>query len=97
MASDFEAAESLAAAAKAGARLGTLRALRDRLARQIDGTDSARDVASLSQRLMDVLVQIDELGGGEQAKPKETGLSDFERRLAERQATAKAPRRTKSG
>ena len=52
---------SLERIAKAGDRLATLRALRDYLARALDDTDSARDQASLSARLTDVLIQIQEL------------------------------------
>jgi hypothetical protein len=77
-------------------RLGTLKALRDRLAADIDGTTSARDVAPLAQRLMDVLAQIDELGGGLKVAEKKTGLSDFEQRLRDREQ-AKNSRRSKSG
>lgn len=40
-------------------RLHALRELRDRLAVDLDECGSARDVAALSQRLMDVLAQID--------------------------------------
>ena len=79
-------------------RLRVLRALRDRLAVDLDGCRSLRDVASLSQRLMDVLVQIEALTGAASAgKPERgTGLSEFEARLAERQSGAagagRAPR-----
>ena len=52
---------SLEHIAKSGDRLYTLRALRDYLARALDDTDSARDQASLSARLTDVLIQIQEL------------------------------------
>lgn len=84
---------SLSDAVATGERLRALEALRDRLASDLDACASARDVASLSQRLMDVLKQIDELGGGVQAERKETGLSEFERRLRERESAAKGPRR----
>ena len=84
---------SLSAAAATGDRLHALEALRDRLASDLDECASARDVASLSQRLMDVLKQIDELGGGVQIERKETGLSEFERRLRERESTSSSPRR----
>ena len=79
-------ADGLVAAASSGSRLVALRALRDRLARDLDETDSKRDVASLSQRLMDVLVQIDELGGGVAEVKPETRLDEFTKRLAERKA-----------
>ncbi len=76
--------DSLAVAVGTGSRLVALRALRDRLARDLDETDSKRDVASLSQRLMDVLAQIDELGGGVPEKKPETSLDEFTRRLRDR-------------
>lgn len=44
---------TLADAAASGERLTALRVLRDRLARDLDACASARDVASLSQRLME--------------------------------------------
>lgn len=53
--------QTLADVASGGDRLKTLEALRDRLASEIDLTESARDVASLSARLTDVLVQIEDL------------------------------------
>lgn len=86
---------ALAKAASSGSRLKALKALRDRLAADLDDCSSARDVASLSQRLMDVLAQIDELGGGVKEKPKETGLSEFEKRLRDRESAPKAPRSAK--
>lgn len=42
-------------------RIASLEALRDRLAREIDGCESSRDVAALSNRFQDVLREIDEL------------------------------------
>lgn len=60
----------LANVAASGEQLATLRALRDRLAEEIDLTKSARDVASLSKQLVEVLREIEELsdeGGGELA------------------------------
>lgn len=68
-----------------GGRLVALIALRDRLAGDIDVCESARDVAALSQRYMDVLEQIDALEKLQPAK-KGTGLDELERRRAERQA-----------
>lgn len=44
-------------------RLDTLKALRDRLARDIDDCQSKRDLASLALRLQSVLEQIDEIEG----------------------------------
>ncbi len=91
------APESLEAAAGTGSRVVALRALRDRLARDLDGTDSKRDVASLAQRLMDVLEQIDELGGGVVEKKPETRLDEFTRRLRDREQPAAGARRADVG
>jgi hypothetical protein len=85
--------EPLATTAAKGDVLETLRALRDRLASELDGCDSSRDVAALSQRLMDVLAQID---AAEKARPvaKGTVRDDIAKRRSERAAASKAPRRT---
>src|SRR5690348_9032018 len=89
--------EGLADAAASGSRLKALRALRDRLAADLDGCESKRDVAALSQRFMDVLEQIDALGGGVAEPKKETALDEFTKRLHARQQPApKAARRAKS-
>lgn len=47
-------------------RRDALVALRDKIAATIDGTDSGRDIAALSKRLMEVMAEIDGLpdGGG---------------------------------
>ena len=58
----------LASAAASGDRLTALQALRDRLATEIDVTVSARDVAALSARLVDVLAQIDDVAPPEEKK-----------------------------
>lgn len=50
----------VAPVASLGGHLNTLEALRDRLAGAIDATTSARDVAMLSSRLMDVMKLIGE-------------------------------------
>jgi hypothetical protein len=47
--------QSLASVATRGDHAATLRALRNKLAREIDQADSPRDVAALSARLVDVL------------------------------------------
>jgi hypothetical protein len=52
---------SLVDAAKSGDRRSTLVALRDVLAAQISVTESGRDVAALSKRLMEVMDEIDAL------------------------------------
>ena len=55
-----------------------------------------QNFAVLGRMRADFLKQIEELGGGELTKPKETGLSDFEKRLAERESGAKSPRKAAS-
>lgn len=50
----------VAGAAGTGDRVAALRALRDRLAAEIDECDSARDLAALSRQLTDVLGQLAE-------------------------------------
>ena len=77
-------------------RLDDLRELREGTLSRMAVCNSDQNYAILGRLLVDVLKQIDELGGGESATPKETGLSDFEKRLRERESSAKAPRKTKS-
>ena len=69
-----------------GDRLQSLKALRDRLAVQIDQCDSGRDVASLSARLVEVL---DKIATAEDAEPKDRGtaLDEFSRRRQARTAS----------
>ena len=76
-------------------RLKGLSALRDRLAADIDECASMRDLAALSQRLMDVLAQIEALDPPV-VEQKVSGLSEFEKRLSERQQTAKGKGRAAS-
>jgi t-SNARE complex subunit (syntaxin) len=83
-------------AAASGDRRKALEELRNDLAEKLDLCESMRDYAALSQRLMDVLSQIDELTD-DVAETKVTSLSDFEKRLRERDKAAKASRRAKSG
>lgn len=78
---------SLREVAGTGDRLETLRALRDRIASQIDETDSARDVAALGQRLMDALGQIDDIEGST-PEQKGTALDDLRARRAARRSGA---------
>lgn len=66
-------------AAAGGNRLVALEALRDRLAAEIDGCTSSRDVAALAARLMDVLEDIAEVKGAEPAQ-EETPLDELKRR-----------------
>lgn len=66
-------------------RLAGLVALRDRLAREIDGAEQSRDVAALSRQFSDVLLQIDELESPLLEKPL-TALDELNKR---REARAK--------
>ncbi len=76
--------KTLAAVAATGDYLATLESLRGRVARQIDETDSARDVASLSQRMLDVTAAIE---AAKRAKPKQKGTPLDE--LAKRRSVRK--------
>ena len=51
---------------RGNSRRAALEALRDKIARTIDSTESGRDIAALSKRLMEVMAEIDGLpdGGG---------------------------------
>ena len=63
--------------------------------RMLSDTCTDQNFAVLGRMRADFLAQIADLGG--ESKPaKETGLSDFEKRLAARDTGAKAPRRAKS-
>jgi len=55
-----------------------------------------QNFAVLGRFRRDLLAEIHELAP-EVGQVKETGLSDFEKRLRERESGAKAPRRAKSG
>lgn len=74
-------------------RLATLKVLRRRLAAELDECRSARDVSSLSQRLMDVLAQIEVI---EREKPEMGGTvrDEVARKRSERASPSKAPGRT---
>ena len=74
-------------------RLEDLQALREGTLARMADCSSDQNYAILGRLLADVIKQIDELGGGEQEKPKETGLSDFEKRLRERESSAKGSRK----
>lgn len=51
---------SVAVAARSGSKLNTLLALRDRIAKEIQNPDCpAREIASLSKRLMEVMGEIE--------------------------------------
>ncbi|MEV4670983.1 hypothetical protein AB0K34_04950 [Actinomadura sp. NPDC049382] len=75
----------LSEAAATGSRLTALRALRDRLAAEIDAGPMPRDLAALSRQLTDVLAQIEALAPPEQ---KGTPLDELANRRAGRGATA---------
>ena len=64
-------------------------------ARMLADSCTDQNFAVLGRFRTDLLAQIAELGG-DKGEPKETGLSDFEKRLAERQSGAKASRRAAS-
>lgn len=72
--------------AESGNRLATLRALRDRLAREIDRDPEPRDLAALSSRLEKVLAEIDGLSGPEE----HDAVDELRRKRAERLAGAEA-------
>lgn len=74
-------------------RLRALEATRDALARAIDegGGTTAQNAAQLRA----ILVEIEELTPAKEQR--ETGLSDFEKRLRERESGPKGSRRAKSG
>lgn len=52
---------TFAEAVRSSDRRDALIALRDKIAATIDGTDSGRDIAALSKRLMEVMREIDAL------------------------------------
>jgi len=83
----------LASVAAAGVRVATLEALRDRLALEIDAGESARDVSSLSQRLMDVLTEIADLAPP--VKAKGSPLDELAKRRSARVATPARKARAK--
>ena len=77
-------------------RLDHLDAMRSDLQARMSVCESDQNFAVMGRLLTDVLKQIDELGGGEKPATKKTGLSDFEKRLADRESGPKAARRSKS-
>jgi hypothetical protein len=81
---------NLAVVAASGDYLAVLEALRDRLATEIDVCESARDVAALSQRLLDVTAAIE---AAKRARPKEKGtpLDELAKRRRAGQQAAGAP------
>lgn len=75
-------------------RLASLKALRDRLAVDIDECESARDVAALSNRLMEVLAQIDELEAANPVKVKANPIDEVAKRRAARKSNTANRTRT---
>ena len=61
---------SLVQAVKSGSQREALEALRDKLAFSIENTDSGRDVAALSRRLMEVMRELDQLPSEDRAATK---------------------------
>lgn len=80
----------LALAAASGDRIATLRALRDRIAKEIESTDSSRDVASLARQLSLVMAEIDELSP---PVKKGTPLDELHSRRSARGAGTPRPAR----
>lgn len=78
-------------------RLEHLQEMVEGLEGRMKRCDSDQNYTIMARERRSLLAEIEDLGGGVKPKPKETGLSDFERRLREREAAAKAPRRAKSG
>jgi hypothetical protein len=79
--------QTLATVAKRGDYAATLRALRNKLADQIDQCEQPRDVAPLAARLSDVLSQLEAI------KPASTSKRDeLARKRAARQRAAAAGR-----
>lgn len=81
----------LAEVAETGDYLRTLESLRGRVARQLDATDSARDVASLSQRMLDVTAAIE---AAKKARPEQKGtpLDELAKRRSGSKPTARPSR-----
>ena len=75
------------------ARLDDLEQMRSDLSNRMSVCESDQNFSVMGRLLTDVLKQIDELGGGEKAAEKETGLSDFEKRLRERESSTKGSRK----
>lgn len=80
--------KNLGAVVPNGDRLASLKALRDRLAVDIDECESARDVAALSNRLMDVLAQIDELDSAKPVEAKVNPIDEVAKRRAARKSSS---------
>jgi hypothetical protein len=73
---DLRPVPSVAAAALTGDRAATLRALRDRIAAEVDAGVPPRDLAALSARLMAIAAELDHLDSGKETSPLDSFLSD---------------------
>jgi hypothetical protein len=76
----------LSTVAAEGDRLDTLCTLRDRLARDIDATDSARDSAALGRLFADVLAQIDALAHAGAVTSEDNTFDEIAKRRSARGA-----------
>lgn len=72
-------------------RLADLRAIRRGITARMRSCESDQNYAVLGRLLVDVVKQIEELSPA--TTQKVTGLSDFEKRLAERESRAATARR----
>jgi hypothetical protein len=84
--------DSLPDAALSGDRLAALCALRQVLAEQIDGCDSARDVSSLARQFRDTLSEIDSLGGAAEPTQEDKTFDELAGRRARSADAAVVPR-----
>ena len=76
------------------ARLDDLETLRAGIFDRLGDCESDQNYAVLGRLLVDVVKQIDEIGGSQPEKVV-TALDEFTRRLADRESAADRPRRTK--
>lgn len=72
--------KKIATVASQGDNLETLKALRQKIARAIDDSESGRDIAALSRQLQLVLKSIAELEAKSDIKPRETVLDIVRRK-----------------
>ncbi len=79
--------KNLAAAAATGDRRATLEVLRDALADAIDKTESGRDIAALSKRLIEVMDELD--GLPDDAEAERNAVMRQRRRAGARKAAAR--------
>jgi hypothetical protein len=87
--------DALANIARESGRLAALEALRDRLAREIDGCDNPRDLPALALRFTDVLSQIDDMPqSGEVSRADEIAARRATRRDSGAPRKARAAKRT---